>query len=87
MAKTKVYAPPMSEFDMLYTVLEHEEVEQIEPRDGPSIVFVTGGAGAMTADGKTFVLKPGYVFFIAPGVGVEYKASGHDPFEVYAAVA
>lgn len=41
----------------------------------------------MTADGKTFVLKPGYVFFIAPGVGMEYKASGHDPFEVYAAVS
>jgi len=60
---TKVLAPPMSEFDMLVTELKAGESETIEPIQGPGIMIVTAGSGAMKA-GDEYALKEGYVFFV-----------------------
>lgn len=73
--KVKIYAPPMSEFNMLAAELGDGESETVEALGGPAIMIVTRGEGTMKADGKEHKLSEGYVFFIGQGVEVEYKAS------------
>ncbi|KAF2096476.1 mannose-6-phosphate isomeras-like protein [Rhizodiscina lignyota] len=75
--KTKVYSPPLSEFDVLKTELEKGEEELISALRGPAIAIVTKGTGLMTtkredytdpdADKtpeRSFRLQEGFVFFI-----------------------
>ncbi|KAK8220451.1 mannose-6-phosphate isomerase-like protein [Phyllosticta capitalensis] len=70
-----VYAPPMSEFDMLKTNVPSGEKEELAPVGGPSMVVCTKGEGELVVEGRKVAVKEGYVFFIRAGVEVEYKAS------------
>ncbi|KAI9792454.1 MAG: hypothetical protein M1816_002338 [Peltula sp. TS41687] len=72
--KTRIFEPPIDEFNMLLTKLAAGEDESIKALHGPSIVIVTGGEGKMTADGTTYELKEGYVFFVGCNVEVKYEA-------------
>jgi len=71
--KTVVYAPPMSEFNMLKTSLSPGDSEEISASEGPATFIVTQGHGKMQAELQTFDLSEGYIFFVAPGVPVEFK--------------
>ncbi|KAF1977836.1 mannose-6-phosphate isomerase [Bimuria novae-zelandiae CBS 107.79] len=73
--KTQIYAPPLSEFNVLATALKDGEEETVGAVDGPSILLVTQGEGTMKADGKEYELKEGYIFFVGHGVEVQYKAT------------
>lgn len=83
--KTSVYAPPMSEFNMLKTSLQAGEKESIRAIGGPSVLFATGGTGKLMADGNTQDIKEGYIFFVGQGIEVSYEAS--NGLEVYQAYA
>lgn len=71
--KTRVYAPPLSEFQVIGTDLADSESEVIQPIHGPSILVVTGGEGKIITENETKELKEGYVFFIGCGVEVRYE--------------
>ena len=71
---TVEYKPDMSEFNMLKTTLKDGDAEIIESINGPSVLFVTGGNGKLTAGGESFELKEGYVFFVGQGVETGYEA-------------
>ena len=81
----RVYAPPMSEFDMLRTRLERGERESVAAVNWPGILFVTSGEGIMSAGGVKFELKKGYVFFIAAGVEIDMEGSSSDKLDVWRA--
>lgn len=70
---TVVYQPPIEEFDMLRTELGAGESEEITAADGPGVFIVTSGEGEMQADTKTFELREGFIFYVAPGVSVQWK--------------
>ncbi|KAG4031664.1 hypothetical protein MFRU_008g00290 [Monilinia fructicola] len=72
--KTKVLAPPLSEFNMLVTDLAQGEKETLEKLGGPSILVVTGGKGTMKAGNEKFEVKEGYVFFVGVGTALEFEA-------------
>ncbi|KAA8633998.1 hypothetical protein SMACR_09165 [Sordaria macrospora] len=71
---TVVYKPPMSEFDMLKADLGAGESDEIAPSDGPGVLIVTSGEGTMLTEGKTFDLKEGSIFFVAPETAVVWKS-------------
>jgi len=73
--KTKLYAPPMSEFSMLATEMGDGESESLDALGGPSILIVTKGSGKMKAGGKEHDLDEGYVFFIGAGEEMAFEAS------------
>jgi len=72
--KTTEYQPPLSEFNMMITELKSGEKEGLREVQGPSTMIVTEGAGKMTAGGKEYELKEGWIFFIGQGVEVEISA-------------
>jgi mannose-6-phosphate isomerase len=74
--KTRVYAPPMSEFNLLVTELAEGEGETVERVRGPMVMIAMDGSGTMEADGKRFDVQMGYVFFIGCGKEVRYEAEG-----------
>ncbi|KAI1086900.1 mannose-6-phosphate isomerase [Rostrohypoxylon terebratum] len=82
--KTVAYRPPISEFDMLKTDLGAEEGEQLTPSEGPGVMIVTSGSGVMYAEGKYHQLKEGFIYFIAPGVPVEWES--HQGMQIHMAV-
>jgi mannose-6-phosphate isomerase len=71
--RTRVYSPPMSEFDMLRAELPAGEEDEISESDGPGVLIVTKGSGRMEADGKMFDLEEGAIYFVAPGVKVRWE--------------
>ena len=73
--KTQVYAPPMSEFNMLRTALEDGESDKIRAINGPSIMIVSEGEGTLKADGKEHKLSAGYIFFVGQGTELEFSAT------------
>jgi mannose-6-phosphate isomerase len=73
--KSKLYAPPLSEFNMYATTLADGESDTIGKIDGPSIMIVTEGEGTLKAEGKEHKLSAGYIFFVGQGVEVEYSAT------------
>ncbi|KAF2829636.1 mannose-6-phosphate isomerase [Ophiobolus disseminans] len=73
--KSKLYAPPLSEFNMYATSLADGESDTIGKIDGPSVMIVTEGEGTLTADGKEYKLSAGYIFLIGQGTEIELKAS------------
>ncbi|KAF1962917.1 mannose-6-phosphate isomerase [Byssothecium circinans] len=73
--KTKLYAPPLSEFSMFNVELKDGEAETISALGGPAIMLVSKGEGTMKADGKEHKLSEGYIFFIGQGVETEFKAT------------
>ncbi|KAI0445198.1 mannose-6-phosphate isomerase [Xylaria telfairii] len=82
--KTVIYKPPMSEFNMLRTIMKGNESEQITANEGPDVLICTSGNGTLRADGKLFNLSAGFIFFIAPGVDVKLETEGS--LEVHMAV-
>lgn len=82
--KTRVYQPPMSEFDMLRAQLAAGEGDEISESDGPGVLIVTNGSGRMAADGKEFELDEGAIYFVAPGVKLRWETD--KGMEVYMAV-
>ncbi|KAL2021898.1 hypothetical protein VTK56DRAFT_6493 [Thermocarpiscus australiensis] len=83
--RTRVYSPPMSEFDLLKGTLGPGEWDEIGESDGPGVLIVTRGSGMMEADGKRFELGEGSIFFVAPGVKVKWETA--IGMEVHMAVA
>jgi len=75
--KTEEYKPVMSEFNMMKTFLGREEKETVEAIDGPSVLFVTVGSGKMMADGKSYEVNEGFVYFVGQGVETSYVADQH----------
>ncbi|KAL6162251.1 hypothetical protein ACJQWK_11193 [Exserohilum turcicum] len=73
--KTQLYAPPLSEFNMLATSMGAGDSETIGSLGGPSVMIVTEGEGTMKGNGKEYKLSAGYIFFIAPGVELEFNAN------------
>ncbi|KAK4119156.1 mannose-6-phosphate isomerase [Parathielavia appendiculata] len=71
--RTRVYRPPMSEFDMLRAELAAGEEDEIAESDGPGVLIVTKGSGTMEADGSSFELGEGAIYFVAPGVKLRWK--------------
>ena len=71
-----LYAPPLSEFDVLETHLKSGESETLNKVDGPGILLATKGGAKMRANGKEVELKEGACWFVAPGTGLEFEAGG-----------
>jgi mannose-6-phosphate isomerase len=82
--KTRVYRPPMSEFDMLRAELGAGEQDEIAESDGPGVLIVTRGSGKMEAEGETFELAEGAIYFVAPGVKVRWETE--NGMEIHMAV-
>jgi mannose-6-phosphate isomerase len=82
---TQVLAPPVSDFNMLVTVLKSRERETIEALKGPAIMVVTRGQGVLKAEGKETKIKEGYVFFI--GYGTEIGLVAESGLETHIAFA
>lgn len=80
---TKVYAPPMSEFNMLASDIPSGATEHLTAVSGPSSLICTQGWGEFKADGKTYEIKEGYVFFI--GQGVELKIGAKEALQLFTA--
>ncbi|EAU34425.1 conserved hypothetical protein [Aspergillus terreus NIH2624] len=71
--KTELYAPPISEFNVLATRLGAGESEAHKAVSGPSLLIVTEGSGRMkSSDGGSFELHEGYVYFVGQGVELEF---------------
>ncbi|TFL04316.1 phosphomannose isomerase type I [Pterulicium gracile] len=83
--KTGVYRPPLGEFDMLLTEVGAGEEEVIGKGEGPGVAIVTEGEGVLEGDGKTFDVKEGFIFFVAPGVEVKWKSS-KGPLQIFTTV-
>lgn len=83
--KSKLYAPPLSEFSMYYTSLADNESDTIAKVDGPSVMIVTEGEGTLKANGKEYKLSAGYIFFVGQGTEIEIEASkALESFTAYA---
>lgn len=80
--KTQVFAPPLSEFNILATELKDGE-DTIQALGGPSIFIVTSGEGSLKADGKEHKLSEGFIYFVGHGVDMEFKAT--KGLEIYTA--
>lgn len=72
--RTKVYRPPLSEFNMLQTRLQPGEAEGLGGVDGPSILIATEGGAKVQANGSSFDLEEGHVYFVARNVRLGLKA-------------
>ena len=72
--KTVIYAPVLSEFNLLVTRLSKGEKEGIKAIKGPSIMIVLQGNGKINFRGQSVELKEGYIFFIGQGVDVEFES-------------
>lgn len=84
--KTEVYAPPISEFNVLCTTLGAGEKETHKSILGPSLMIVTKGCGHMNIPGnKSVELKEGWVFFVGQGVALEFATdNGMAVYRAYA---
>jgi mannose-6-phosphate isomerase len=72
---TVLFAPPMSEFNMLATDLAAGKSDTIGALNGPSIMIVTEGEGSLKAEGKEYKLSAGYIYFIGHGAELEFSAT------------
>ncbi|KAI0018943.1 mannose-6-phosphate isomerase [Xylariomycetidae sp. FL0641] len=72
--KTVIYTPPMREFDMLKADIGAGESDEITASEGPGVMIVNSGSGVMKADGQEFKLNEGAIFFVAPGVDVQWES-------------
>ena len=48
-------------------------IEVLGAVGGPAILIATRGQGELKARGKTYDLKEGYTYFVAPGVETEFS--------------
>ncbi|KAH7090783.1 mannose-6-phosphate isomeras-like protein [Paraphoma chrysanthemicola] len=73
--KSKLYAPPLSEFSLYATTLGDGESESVGKIGGPSIMIVTEGEGTLKADGQEYKLSAGYIFFVGQNTELDIKAT------------
>ncbi|EME50098.1 hypothetical protein DOTSEDRAFT_68836 [Dothistroma septosporum NZE10] len=73
---TQLYAPPMSEFDMLQTEIGPGQNEVLGAAGGASILIASEGNGHLRAKGKEYELTEGSVYFVAQGVEIELASKG-----------
>ncbi|QIW98004.1 hypothetical protein AMS68_003522 [Peltaster fructicola] len=73
--KTKVYSPPLSEFDVSETKLKGGEEDSLGSVAGSRIVLVTKGKGGLRVDGHDEKISEGQSFFVKAGSSVELKAA------------
>ncbi|KAL0572985.1 hypothetical protein V5O48_008976 [Marasmius crinis-equi] len=78
---TQVYAPAMSEFNMLRTELPSGQTEALAPIGGPSVLICLSGSGELRVEGKRHELKEGYIYFVGQGTGIEFSAK--EDLQVY----
>lgn len=88
--RSVLYDPPIAEFAVLQTIFDKKpgKTQAFDGINGPSIVICTEGHGTLKAKGsdKTFDVKTGYVFFIAPETEVSLTSGSTDePFTTYRA--
>jgi mannose-6-phosphate isomerase len=77
--RTVEYTPPLGEFRMLALDMDQGDGERKEEwfaGAGPGILFVTEGKGEMGAEGETFQLEEGNVFFVGHHTGLSLTAKG-----------
>lgn len=74
--KSQLYAPPLSEFDMLQTKLEAGEEEVLQALGGPLVFVATKGNAMLKANGKVYEVREGSVFFVAHGTELELEGQG-----------
>lgn len=67
-----VYAPSISEFNVLATLLDAEEKERRKAILRPSLMIVTEGSGKIGMPRKTLNLEEEYILFIRQGVPLEF---------------
>ena len=82
---TKVYKPPIGEFDVLKVELAHDKGDEIKGQRGPSVAIVTEGDGTLVGDGRKHHVKKGRVFFVAPETPMLWEAN-YSTLQVYIAV-
>jgi mannose-6-phosphate isomerase len=75
---TRVYKPPLSEFNMIITQMNAGAKEKIRAVNGPSIMIVTSGSGIMRAGGKEVELSFGFIFFIGQGMDIEFETKNEN---------
>ncbi|KAI6778672.1 uncharacterized protein J7T54_007613 [Emericellopsis cladophorae] len=74
--RTRAYAPPLSEFNVLATTLGKDE-DEVLGKGGAGIVIATRGSGRVHVDDRDgFDLKEGHVYFVGQGVKLSIKAGG-----------
>lgn len=75
---TKIFRPPLSEFNMLETRLGAGETDGLGKVEGPSILIASKGGARVEANDEAFDLSEGHVYFISQGVrlGLKAKESG-----------
>ncbi|KAJ3124753.1 Mannose-6-phosphate isomerase [Nowakowskiella sp. JEL0407] len=73
---TKLYNPPIEEFTILKTELHAPLYEYFDGLDGPSILIVTEGNGALEYGSESLELKEGDVVFIGAGEAVALAGKG-----------
>lgn len=71
--KTNVYAPPLSEFNVLATKLGKGE-DEVLGKGGAGIVVITQGSGKFTVDGQETDVSEGHIFFLAQGKSLSIAA-------------
>ena len=82
---TKIFTPPMNEFNILSTKLKASEKEHLNPIDGPSIAIATTGNATLRSNGEEFTVKEGSIWFI--GKGTEMRLEAKEDFVWYTAFA
>ncbi|TKA32846.1 hypothetical protein B0A50_01072 [Salinomyces thailandicus] len=80
--KTALYAPPLSEFDVLETNLSVGEKEILSKVNGPGILLATKGSARMRANDKEVQLTEGACYFVAQGTELEFEA-GNDGLQMH----
>jgi mannose-6-phosphate isomerase len=85
--KTKLYAPPLSEFNVLAIQLSKGEKEEVRAIEGPSIMLCGKGEGSFEAGGKKYDLKEGWIYFIGQGVKTSFEATSKEGLRIYHAHA
>jgi mannose-6-phosphate isomerase len=76
--KSQLYAPPLSEFDMLQTRLGAGETEVLTAIGGPSVFVATKGNATLKANGKGYDVREGSIFFVAHGTELELESKGEE---------
>jgi mannose-6-phosphate isomerase len=82
--QTKVFSPPLEEFDVLWTQLAAAKPEHIKKANGPTIGIVTGGGDTrFTVGGEEMVVPTGGVVYVVPGHDVAVEQVGGGEGEVW----
>ncbi|KAI9263187.1 phosphomannose isomerase type I [Phascolomyces articulosus] len=80
-----LYDPPIDEFSVALTTLKSGEEEEHKEIPGPSILIVTNGNGNMRAQGSSYPLEEGYVYFVGANVELSAETSNESGLEFYRA--